>query len=431
MTATAAGPGSAAAAGLLGALSIVVVIAQYPPHHRGGYELRCRDICREMVKRGHRVTVLTSREGARGVEDDHGVRVVRALHLWPDGVLGTSAVLHFVRTSASDCRKLRRELRRTRADALAFWHQSGLTSALLAVQPPRGCGILCDVSSDWLVDAATTGGNWFRIWEKSSTTWWKALGKSAVRAIAGVLGAPVTRPPFPPGRAYFTSADRKRRNIEAGVHVESAALIRSGIDLESFRFLKDRSAPSTRTVLFIVRIKRRKGLHTAVLALGYLPADVHLRVVGAVEDEGYAAEVGDLIRKTGLGARVRLGSPVSHDEIADLLRDAHVLAFCSEEPEAFSRLVLESFACGTPVVGTTIGGTGEVLIEGETGLTYPPGNARALADQLRRMFDDAPLRERLVANARELVESKYAIGFTVQQIEALLREARTRASSAQ
>ena len=62
-----------------GPLSIVVVIAQYPPHHKGGYELRCRDICRELVKRGHRVTVLTSRVGARGVEDDQGVRVVNAM----------------------------------------------------------------------------------------------------------------------------------------------------------------------------------------------------------------------------------------------------------------------------------------------------------------------------------------------------------------
>ena len=84
-------------AGAPGALDVVIVIARYPPHHLGGYELRCRDVARELVRRGHRVTVLTSREGARGVQDDGGVRVVRALRLRPQGVRpGRAWVAEFV-----------------------------------------------------------------------------------------------------------------------------------------------------------------------------------------------------------------------------------------------------------------------------------------------------------------------------------------------
>ena len=403
-----------------GRLSVVIVIARYPPHHLGGYELRCRDVARELARRGHSVTVLTSRTGSRGTGDDAGVRVVRQLHLFPEGVRGRLQTLGFLAATGSDCRRLRRESKR--ADVVAYWHQSGLTSALLAVRPRAGCGILCDVSSDWLRDCALTGGNWFRIWEKRPVSSVKRIAKAALRAAAGVLLAvPVRRPKFPPGRAYFTSAERKNAYIGWGVPVADAALIRSGIDLGLFRY--EASRPEGIQILFLSRIKRWKGLHTVVLAMGDLPEASHLRAVGAVEDEGYLAEVAELARAARVIGRVEFGAPVPHSEVPGLLAQAHVLVFASEEPEPFSRLVLEAFAVGTPVVGTTIGGTGEVLREGETGLTFPPGNARELSNQLRRLFADDALRARLVANARQLVEERYSLAFTVDQIEALLREA--------
>jgi glycosyltransferase involved in cell wall biosynthesis len=406
-------------------LRIVLVIARYPPHHLGGYELRCRDVARELARRGHSVTVLTSRHGARGVESDGGVRVVRQLHIWPEGVRGRMQTLGFITSTASDCRRLRRETKD--ADVVAYWHQSGLSSALLAVRPRKGCGVLCDVSSEWLRDIAGTGGNWFRIWEKPAGTGWKRAAKAVLRVLVGALPAvPVVRPPFPPGRAYFTSEDRKASYLASGIAVEDAALIRSGIDLGLFKFVGERPVGGPQ-VLFLGRIKRRKGLHTIVLAVGDLPRTARLRAVGPVEDDEYLAECAELARAARVIERVEFGAAVPHSDVPELLANAHVLVVASEEPEAFSRLVLESFAVGTPVVGTTLGGTGEVLHEGETGLTFAPGNARELSNQLKRVTSDAALRAKLVAGARKLVEERYSLGFTVDQIEALLAEAVRRA----
>jgi glycosyltransferase involved in cell wall biosynthesis len=251
-----------------------------------------------------------------------------------------------------------------------------------------------------------------------------------LRLFAGtLLSVPVRRPPFPPGRAYFTSEERKANHLASGIAVGDAALIRSGIDLEKFPFHAARPERPPR-LLYLSRIKRSKGLHTVVLALGDLSFDVRLRAVGAVEDEGYFGEVAELARATHTVERVEFGAPVQHTDVPALLADAHVLVFASEAPEAFSRLILEAFAVGTPVVGTTIGGTAEVLREGETGLTFAPGNARELANQLRRVLGDDELRSRLVRNARRLVEERYSLAFTVDQIEALLREASVRARAA-
>lgn len=409
-------------------LRVVLVIARYPPHHLGGYELRCRDVARELARRGHDVTVLTSRVGARGTSTDQGVRVVRELRLWPQGIRSRAETLRFLLATSGDCRRLRRLLRG--ADVVSYWHMAALSSALLAVAPPPGCGVLCDVSSDWLFDCAGTGGNWFRIWEKTPGSAPKRFLKPVARALAALLlRVPVRRGAFPPGRAYFTSEDRRRAHLEAGIDVADAALIRSGIDLGLFRYVAERpdGAPQ---VLFLGRVKRRKGLHTLVLAMGDLPEDTRLRAVGPVEDEAYLAEVAELARAAKAIERIEFGAQVPHTEVPSLLAAAHVLVFASEEPEPFSRLILESFAVGTPVVGTTIGGTGDVLREGETGLTFAPGNAFELSRQLRRILGDATLRASLVRNARKLVEESYSLRYTVDQIEDLLREAAQRAKTA-
>jgi glycosyltransferase involved in cell wall biosynthesis len=85
--------------------------------------------------------------------------------------------------------------------------------------------------------------------------------------------------------------------------------------------------------------------------------------------------------------------------------------------------VLEAFAVGTPVVGTTLGGTAKVLHDLETGMVFPPGDAEVLASQITRICADAELRAAVIANARKLVEETYSLSATVSQIEGFLREA--------
>lgn len=404
-------------------LRIVLVIARYPPHHLGGYELRCRDVARELGKRGHAVTVLTSTHGAQGVEEDDRVRVVRELHLQPDGVQGWGGILGFLFDSRADCARLRREMRRSKAQVVSFWHMSGLSAALLAV-PGGRAGVVCDVSSDWLQDVVVSGGNWFRIWERRPRSPVVAGLKSLVGAFTRlVLRVPTRRPQLPPGKSYFTSKDKWKRYLAAGVAVHNAEIITSGIDIRRFKWSPDRDWDGDVRLLFLGRIKRRKGLHTVVLALGDLPRRVKLRCVGPVEDQEYMAELAELARAADALDRVEFAPPIDHADVPAMLADCNVLVFPSEEPEAFSRLVLEAFSVGTPVVGTTLGGTGEVLVEGVTGLTFEPGNSRQLAQQLERVIGDAALREGLVASARKLLERRYSIGFTVDQIEAILRTA--------
>jgi glycosyltransferase involved in cell wall biosynthesis len=70
-------------------------------------------------------------------------------------------------------------------------------------------------------------------------------------------------------------------------------------------------------------------------------------------------------------------------------------------PEPFGQVVVEGMAAGLPVVAAAAGGPAELIVDGRTGLLYPPGNADAIAGILQRLASDCALRRRLGLAARE------------------------------
>src|SRR5262249_35372418 len=100
------------------------------------------------------------------------------------------------------------------------------------------------------------------------------------------------------------------------------------------------------------------------------------------------------IAALGLGDRVELRGFVDDDEKVRLLCTAHVLATASEK-EGWGLTVLEAAACGTPAVASDAPGLRDAIRDGETGLLVRSGDVGALAAALRRVLEDAELRETL------------------------------------
>ncbi len=75
--------------------------------------------------------------------------------------------------------------------------------------------------------------------------------------------------------------------------------------------------------------------------------------------------------------------------------------FPSVAPEPFGMVVNEAMSRGRAVIGTSPGGHGEMIVDGQTGLLVPGGDVDALTAAMRRLIDDEPLRERLGAAAAE------------------------------
>jgi sugar transferase (PEP-CTERM/EpsH1 system associated) len=84
------------------------------------------------------------------------------------------------------------------------------------------------------------------------------------------------------------------------------------------------------------------------------------------------------------------------------------------QAEGISNTLLEAMACGLPVVATDVGGNGELVVDGETGLLVPPSDPVALADALARVADDRAMRDRMAVAARDRTVSQFSLESMVE-----------------
>ncbi len=127
--------------------------------------------------------------------------------------------------------------------------------------------------------------------------------------------------------------------------------------------------------------------------------------------------------------RVRLLGFVPEEQLPSYYQAADLILVPTLELEGFGLVTVEALACGTPVLGTPVGALPEVLTRVDPGLVAEGSDAASLATAIRRIlrrFRDQPgEQERLSAKGRALVESEYNWDRHCEQLEAVLREART------
>ena len=105
-----------------------------------------------------------------------------------------------------------------------------------------------------------------------------------------------------------------------------------------------------------------------------------------------------------------------------ILQQFDVLIFPSIYEEPLARMTQEAMISGLVVVGTTTGGTKEILRDGETGLTFAPGDADGLAEQVTRLVADPDLCCRLAQAGRQTVLENFTLDKMVKEIEVYLQE---------
>jgi UDP-glucose:(heptosyl)LPS alpha-1,3-glucosyltransferase len=138
---------------------------------------------------------------------------------------------------------------------------------------------------------------------------------------------------------------------------------------------------------------KRKGLALAIEALAELDIPTVKLLVAGDEDIGHYSAVAGRLR---LGAQVQFLGTVS--ELEKIYASADVFVYPSVY-EAFPLVVLEAAAAGLPLVVTRTNGTEEIVADGENGFLVSP-QASEIASAIRKLVDDAPLRDQMRERAR-------------------------------
>jgi glycosyltransferase involved in cell wall biosynthesis len=107
----------------------------------------------------------------------------------------------------------------------------------------------------------------------------------------------------------------------------------------------------------------------------------------------------------------------------DVLRAMDVVMLATTRPEPASLTLVEGMAAGRPVVAVRNGGTEEIVVDGETGLLFEPGDLERAAFLVAQCLEDGALAVRLGRAGRARVEARFALERHIDEIDSLYRSA--------
>ena len=156
---------------------------------------------------------------------------------------------------------------------------------------------------------------------------------------------------------------------------------------------------STRYILSVGSIEKRKNILLAVKALPYLPEELQLVIVG--KHTSYTDEVSAYAEKEGLSHRIRIMHGVSDEALPKLYAEAEAFVYPSRY-EGFGIPIIEAISCGLPVVACT----GSCLEEagGPDSLYVDPDDAEAMAHAIRQVLRGAEGREARISNSQQYIK---------------------------
>jgi L-malate glycosyltransferase len=209
-----------------------------------------------------------------------------------------------------------------------------------------------------------------------------------------------------------------------GCPLDKMVVIPSGIDTDRFTPLpagdyRSRLGlrPEQRVVGIVTRMRVRKGVEEFLRAMATVRQQIPTAtaiVVGEVElDPSLSA----LVRELGLQDHLHLLGRRS--DVAEVLSAMDVFVLSSHD-EGMSNAILEAMAMQIPVVATDVGGTGEVVQPGRTGLLVPPKDPTALAQAITQILTVPPESATAMGRrGREVVIERFSAHSMVRQMEDL------------
>ncbi len=185
-----------------------------------------------------------------------------------------------------------------------------------------------------------------------------------------------------------------------GPGLAETRVIRNGIDSAAWPFARRTAHDGAPRLLFLGRLEYEKGVQDAIAALPRIRR-THPGTRLIVAGDGTQREwLGEQARKHKVVKAVEFVGRLDHAELVQMLHtvDAAVLP---SHYEPFGIVALEAAATGTPLVTSNVGGLGEAVINGETGVSFPPHNVTQLAAAVRTVLDDPAAAQQRAVAARE------------------------------
>ncbi len=375
-------------------MKILEVTPFFSPVHGGSAEVPYQ-LCRELSKRGHQVTVYTS-----------------DFRLGPDyiGSIPLATVLPFkTRLSCASFTVTPDMVNRAREDLARFdivhLHNYRTFQNMVAHHYAVRYGV------PYVLQAHGSAATFFqKAWLKRTfdTFWGRGILNDASRLIA------------------VTTAEAEQYQ-GLGASKDKTVIVPHGIDLSQFDHLPERGAfrkkyalgEGQRIVLFLGRLDRTKGVDLLVRAFASLSKEHKARLVIAGPDFGYLKTVRRLVHRLRVEEKVLFTGPLYGRDKLEAYVDADVCVLPSRY-EIFGLTILEACACGTPVIISDRCGLADA-VRGRAGLVIP-GDVESLHSAIETMLNDDAARRKFGETGRRLVQDGFGWEQVAARVEKLYGE---------
>jgi glycogen(starch) synthase len=191
-----------------------------------------------------------------------------------------------------------------------------------------------------------------------------------------------------------------------GPGLAETTVIRNGIDAARWPFARRRARTGPPELLFVGRLEYEKGVHDAIAALPRIRR-AHPGATLTIAGEGTQQDwLVEQARKHRVLKATRFVGRLDHDALLAVLHRADAAVLPSHY-EPFGLVALEAAAAGTPLVTSNIGGLGEAVIDGETGMSCPPRDVTRLAKAVIAVLHDPAASQRRAKAARQRLTSDF------------------------
>jgi len=191
-----------------------------------------------------------------------------------------------------------------------------------------------------------------------------------------------------------------------GPGLAEMTVIRNGIDAARWPFAARRPRTGPAELLYLGRLEYEKGVHDVIAALPRVRR-THPGTRLTIAGEGTQHEwLLEQARKHRVLTATRFVGHLNHADLLAVLHRADAAVLPSHY-EPFGIVALEAAAAGTPLVTSNIGGLGEAVINGQTGVSFPPRDVAGLATAVRTVLDDPDAAQRRARAARDRLTSDF------------------------
>lgn len=400
----------------------------YPPCGQGGYELWCQEVAEGLRMHGHEVLVLTSRHHRERVTQPEPAWIRRELHLEMELKSLRNGIQFFTHRRINEQENLaylQQCVNTFQPDVVLVWGMWNLSRALPvlieALMPER---VVYYMGDYW----PTLASQLEMYWQTPARDWRTWLPKSLLGFWARRILAhqPLPMPDF--AHVLFPTLFMREELKRMGMPAKYTKIIYGAADIRHYgdpQQTAERRPGRPLALLYAGRVRPDKGVHVAIEAIGLLVnqydlCDLTLTIVGD-GDADYAEELRQLVYHHRIEPYVHFRGAQPKEEMPHIYRQADIFLFTSIWPEPFGRVLIEAMAAGAVVVGSPTGGAAEILVDEENALTFPPGDAEALAKQILRLANAPALCQRLIEAGQRSVREKFDAARMTQEIEAYLQ----------